>query len=110
ITCKFGGTSLADAANIRIMQSIVEENPERRFVVPSAPGKRHDGDRKITDLLYAWHSIVTQGLDPAEPRRIISERFNSLAQDLGVAFDFEPHLEEIETRLASGDSVDFMAS
>lgn len=110
ITCKFGGTSLADAANIRIMQSIVEESADRRFVVPSAPGKRHDSDRKVTDLLYAWHSIASQGLDPSEPRRIIQERFESLASDLGVDFDLGPHLEEIEAHVAAGDSVDFMAS
>jgi len=110
ITCKFGGTSLADAENIRVMQSIVEENPDRRFIVPSAPGKRHSGDRKVTDLLYAWHSIASQGLDPSEPKQIITERFESLARELGLDFDPAPHLAEIETRLAAGESVDFMAS
>lgn len=110
ITCKFGGTSLADAANIRIMQSIVEEDSARRFIVPSAPGKRFDKDRKVTDLLYAWHSIATQGLDASEPKGIIRERFEELAGELGVAFDVVPFIEEIEAQLGEDNAVDFMAS
>lgn len=110
ITCKFGGTSLADAANIRIMQSIVEEDPARRFVVPSAPGKRFDKDRKVTDLLYAWHSIASQGLDASEPKGIIQERFEELARELGVDFDVVPFIEEIEAQLSEEHAVDFMAS
>ena len=110
ITCKFGGTSLADAANIRVMQSIVQENPARRFVVPSAPGKRFDDDKKVTDLLYAWHSIATQGLDASEPKKIIRTRFEELACALKVHFDVNPHLAEIEAHLAANGSVDYMAS
>ena len=49
---KFGGSSVADAAQIKKMRSIVEADPERRYVVVSAPGKRYSGDSKITDLLY----------------------------------------------------------
>ncbi len=110
ITCKFGGTSLADAANIRIMQSIVEEDAARRFVVPSAPGKRFDKDRKVTDLLYAWHSIASQGLDASEPKGIIQERFQELARELGIEFDVVPFIEEIEAQLSEDNAVDFMAS
>ncbi len=110
ITCKFGGTSLADAANIRIMQSIVEEDPARAFVVPSAPGKRFDKDRKVTDLLYAWHSIASQGLDASEPKGIIQERFEALARELGIEFDVVPFIEEIEAQLSEDNAVDFMAS
>lgn len=110
ITCKFGGSSLAGAANIRAMQGIVDADPNRRFIVPSAPGKRHDGDRKVTDLLYAWHSIASQGLDASEPRSIIQERFEELAQALGVQFDVRPHLKEIEAQLAENQAADYMAS
>ena len=83
ITCKFGGTSLADAACIREVLAIIRANPDRRFIVASAPGKRTPDDKKITDLLYAWHSIARQGLDASEPRRIIEMRFTELARELG---------------------------
>jgi aspartate kinase len=110
ITCKFGGTSLADAENIRVMQSIVTEDPNRRFVVPSAPGKRFDDDKKVTDLLYAWHGIATQGLDPSEPRGIIQQRFEELAKALSLDFDVAPHIAEIDSRLSEDNGADYMAS
>ena len=49
---KFGGSSVADANQFRKVKAIVEADPSRQFVVPSAPGKRFPGDDKITDLLY----------------------------------------------------------
>ena len=51
-TAKFGGTSLADAARFRQVKRIVSADPELRFVVVSAPGKRSAEDKKVTDLLY----------------------------------------------------------
>lgn len=110
ITCKFGGTSLADADNIKIMESIVRADSRRRFVVPSAPGKRFDTDKKVTDLLYAWHGIAAQGLDPAEPKRIIRQRFEELAAGLGVQVNIAGLLDEIEANAAAGASSDYMAS
>lgn len=110
ITCKFGGTSLADAASLRQVAEIIHANPARRFVVPSAPGKRHASDRKITDLLYAWHSIATQGLDASEPQSIIADRFRELARDLGVSFDIEPMLAEIAANVPKYPTADYLAS
>lgn len=110
ITCKFGGSSLADAACIQEARAIINANPERRFIVPSAPGKRTPDDRKITDLLYLWHNIALQGLDASEPRRIIAERFVELARELGVSFDIQSHLDEIATRVCDSETPDYMAS
>ncbi|HRK36535.1 MAG TPA: aspartate kinase, partial [Candidatus Hydrogenedentes bacterium] len=95
ITCKFGGTSLAEASCFRDVVAIIQSNPDRRFIVPSAPGKRKPEDKKITDLLYAWHSLLSQDLDPSQPREIIAGRFKELARDLGVDFPIEEHLEQI---------------
>ena len=49
---KFGGSSLADATQFQKVYNIIKSDPERRFVVPSAPGKRFKEDTKVTDLLY----------------------------------------------------------
>ena len=54
-TAKFGGTSLADAGRFLHVRDIILSDPEIRFVVVSAPGKRFKEDKKITDLLYACH-------------------------------------------------------
>ena len=51
VVAKFGGTSLASAAQFIKVQEIVKADPDRRFVVASAPGKRFPEDRKVTDLL-----------------------------------------------------------
>ena len=110
ITCKFGGSSLADASCIRDAAAIIKADPARRFVVPSAPGKRSADDKKITDLLYAWHNMARQGLDASEPQKIIEERFNGLARELGVSFDVRPCLAEIAQRANQDEAPDYMAS
>lgn len=110
ITCKFGGSSLADAACIQRALDIVNADPRRRYVVPSAPGKRNPQDKKVTDLLYAWYNITKEDLDPSEPKRIIADRFAELAQQLGVTFDVQAHLEEIAAQVHTHQTPDFLAS
>ncbi len=110
ITCKFGGTSLANADCFRQVASIVRANPERRFVVPSAPGKRTPDDKKITDLLYAWHNLNKEGLDPAQPRELIKQRFRDIAKELGIEFDVATHIAHIEKEGLQHSEADYMAS
>jgi len=110
ITCKFGGSSLADAGCFRKAAAIIRANPNRRFIVPSAPGKRTDDDKKITDLLYAWHSLAKQGLDASQPRDIIAARFAELAADLGIPFDVEQHIAHIAAAGEQHTEPDYLAS
>ena len=110
ITCKFGGTSLADAACVRNVGKIIRANPARRFIVPSAPGKRFAEDKKITDLLLAWHSLVTQNLDASQPIAMIRERYAEIARELGVKFDVDKELDEIMRMAPRFDGPDYMAS
>ncbi len=110
ITCKFGGTSLADAQCLREAAAIVNADPNRRYVVPSAPGKRDSGDIKITDLLYTWHSLVQQGLDATQPECIVAERFEELTQELGLTLDLRERLAEIRADAEKHKNPDYMAS
>ena len=110
ITCKFGGTSVADAACIKRVQAIIKDDPNRRFIVVSAPGKRDPDDRKVTDLLYAWHGLAQQGLDASEPRAIIAGRFDDLAKELGVEFNAYVELEAVAQHGAQHPEPDYMAS
>ena len=110
ITCKFGGSSLADATCIRKAELIVNGKADRRFVVPSAPGKRTKDDKKITDLLYAWHSLASQGLDPSEPATMIRNRFEDLARELGVSFDVKAEIDVIAAEASQSSTPDYMAS
>jgi aspartate kinase len=110
ITCKFGGSSLADADCIRRAIEIIRANPERRFIVPSAPGKRSAEDKKVTDLLYAWHNLAREGLDASQPRGMIAARFEELAAKLQVDFDVHKHLETTAAQEGNLEEPDFMAS
>ena len=55
---KFGGSSLADAKHFKQVADIIHADPARRFVVPSAPGKRFSADTKVTDMLYRCYEMI----------------------------------------------------
>lgn len=82
--CKFGGSSVANAAQINKVLDIVLADPARRIVVVSAPGKRDKADTKVTDLLIecARRGIDGNDLDPAVDA--VVERFRSIQQDLSL--------------------------
>lgn len=110
ITCKFGGTSLADADCIKKVANIILSSPDRKYIVPSAPGKRHPNDKKITDLLILWYNIAREGLDPSEPEKIIRERFKSIVTELKINLDIDSEIDEIAKYAPAYDTPDFMAS
>ena len=111
IVCKFGGTSVATAAQIRKVESILRADGRRRLVVPSAPGKCHSGDRKITDLLYTCHQLADQGLSIAEPFAIIRDRYLEIAEESGVPTGLAADaVEEVRAAIEGGANRDFVAS
>ena len=61
IVCKFGGSSVADASQIKKVKAILESDKNREIAIVSAPGKRNKDDEKITDLLYECNRLVQQG-------------------------------------------------
>ena len=87
IVCKFGGSSLADASGFQKAKNILLGNEKRRFAVPSAPGRRFDGDDKVTDLLYRCYQQVEKGEDCAETFAKIEERYLGIARELGLTMD-----------------------
>jgi len=101
---KFGGTSLADANQFRKVQAIISADPERRFVVPSAPGKRWPEDRKITDLLYLCHAHAQQDIPFDEVFKLISDRYTQIVRDLGLKLDLAPALAKIRDEIVKQSS------
>ena len=79
---KFGGSSLADAEHFRRVAAIVKADPNRRYVVASAPGKRCSDDVKVTDMLYHCYEMVRNHEDITEYYERICERYNSIIRDL----------------------------
>jgi len=107
---KFGGSSVADAGQLRKVRAIVEAEADRRFIVPSAPGKRAADDVKITDLLYQTHDAAAAGesIDPLFDR--IAERYRKTVADLGLEFDLDAELAEVHDRIRDGAGPDYAAS
>lgn len=110
VVTKFGGSSLCDAARFQNVASILNADPARRFVVPSAPGKRFDEDEKITDLLYACHALAAQGQDYSAPYARIEERFAEIASALSLSDGWKTALDAIYARIPQEDSPDYAAS
>ena len=96
IVTKFGGSSLADSIHFKKVKNIIEGNSERKYVVPSAPGKRFSKDFKVTDLLYLCHAHVNSGISLDDVFKLISERYHSIVNELGLNFDLNSHLEIIK--------------
>lgn len=82
--CKFGGTSLASAEQIRKVADIIQADPARRVVVVSAPGKRFAGDEKVTDLLIGLAEAALSGADVKVPLDKVIGRYSQIAMDLGL--------------------------
>lgn len=110
---KFGGSSLADAEHFRQVASIVKADPTRRFVVPSAPGKRDKNDTKVTDMLYGCYELVKarapkEEIDAAYD--LIKARYNSIIRDLGLDFDLSGELEYVKNAMLHASGRDYAAS
>ena len=107
---KFGGSSLADAGQFRRVAEIVKADPERRYVVASAPGKRHKNDVKVTDMLYRCYELAHDRESIDELYAQISERYNGIIRDLGLDFDISGELEYIRNAILHYSGEDFAAS
>ena len=107
---KFGGSSLGDAGMFRKVHAIVEADASRRYVVPSAPGKRDDSDQKITDLLYLCHANAAQGVSIDEVFGRVADRYLEIVAALGLSLDLQPHLDEVRAAIEGGASADYTAS
>ena len=97
---KFGGSSLADAGQIKKAAAIIKSDENRRFVVPSAPGKRFKEDIKVTDMLYACYEKAALGEDFTADFDNIKKRYNDIIADLGLDLSLEKQFEQIRNNLA----------
>jgi len=110
IVAKFGGSSVADAGQIKKVKAIVAADVRRRIVVVSAPGKRHPGEAKLTDLLYLCHEMAAMSTDIGEPFGLIRDRFSGIAEGLGLYTAVIRLIDQFGEELAAGCSRDYAAS
>lgn len=110
IVAKFGGSSLANSNQFTKARDIIEADSRRKYIIPSAPGKVHKGDHKVTDLLYMCYQLASHNLNIDEVFSIIEKRFLGICQDLELIIDMEEILTHIKRQIQSGSSKDYAAS
>ena len=104
--CKFGGSSLANAAQLNKVIDIVLADPARRIVVVSAPGKRHSGDTKVTDLLISLAETALKGENTDREFGAVVERYASIASELNLGEEIVREIEmDLTDRLAKVSSL-----
>ena len=107
---KFGGSSLANAQQFEKVGEIIRSDESRRYVVPSAPGKRFDGDTKVTDLLYKCYNIAVKGEDFGAALQEIKERYYEIIRGLKLDLSLEDEFAQIEKDFKAQAGSDYAAS
>lgn len=107
---KFGGSSLASAEQFKKVGNIIRSDAERRFVVPSAPGKRNDRDTKVTDMLYGCYALADADQDFRGELRAIKDRYQQIIDGLELSLSLEEEFAQIEKQFREKAGSDYAAS
>lgn len=107
---KFGGSSLANSDQFRKVGEIIRSEESRRYVVPSAPGKRFPEDTKVTDLLYACYNKAAAGEDFSRELKEISDRYYEIIRGLELSLSLEEEFQQIEKDFKAQAGTDYAAS
>ncbi len=110
VVTKFGGSSLADAGQFQKVHDILNMNPDRKYIVVSAPGKRNYTDIKITDQLLTCAESARSGTDFSRNFQHVRNRYLTIASELGLDLDLSAELDEIEKNISLGFGRDYAAS
>ncbi len=101
---------MADAAQFKKVKEIIQADPARKYVVPSAPGKRFKNDDKVTDLLYKSYALSSSGQDTSEVFDEIARRYTDIKNELALTTDIEKIIAQIKSRVDGGAGIDYTAS
>ena len=107
---KFGGSSLASAEQFAKVGDIIRADESRKYVVPSAPGKRNSRDTKVTDMLYACYAKAEAGEEFRVPLMKIKERYDSIINGLGLKVTLDEEFKTISKNFKEKAGVDYAAS
>lgn len=109
-TVKFGGSSLANGNQFIKVKNIVKSDPDRKYVVVSAPGKINGEPNKITDLLYLTHAHLKYGISHEEIMNKVKDRFYAIKAACSIDFDLDREFAEIDSRFVKNVSQDYVVS
>lgn len=107
---KFGGSSLADANQLKKVKDIIMNDDARKFIVVSAPGKGVNNKHKVTDLLAMCHELSAHDLNFNEVYEIIENIYKNIVDDLVLNIDIDKILSDVKEEITNGASYDFVVS
>lgn len=107
---KFGGSSLASAEQFKKAGSIIRADEERKFVVPSAPGKRYDRDNKVTDMLYGCYALADADQNFSTELQTIKMRYQEIIDGLEISLSLEEEFAIIEKQFREKAGSNYAAS
>ena len=107
---KFGGSSLASAAQFAKVSEIIRSDERRRYVVPSAPGKRNEKDTKVTDLLYDCYAAAEAEEDFKLKLKKIKDRYDSIINGLNLKISLDAEFRAIEENFKNKAGSSYAAS
>lgn len=107
---KFGGSSLASAKQFKKAGDIIRGDKSRRYVVPSAPGKRDDRDEKVTDMLYQCYDLAVEGKGYKKLLEKIKERYMQIIDGLDLNLNLDHEFDMIEENFLNKAGRDYAAS
>ena len=107
---KFGGSSLASATQFAKVGNIIRADESRKYVVPSAPGKRNSKDTKVTDMVYQCYALAEEDKDFRVQLKKIKERYDSIINGLALKLSLEEEFKVIETNFKNKAGKDYAAS
>lgn len=107
---KFGGSSLADAGQFRKVADIIKSEESRRYVIPSAPGKRFSDDTKVTDMLYECYRLASEEMSIDDVFAKVKERYNGIISELGIELDLSEEFNDIRNAIRHHAGRDYAAS
>lgn len=107
---KFGGSSLASAEQFRKVGDIIHSDVARRYVVPSAPGKRFSKDTKVTDMLYQCYDLAVSGENFDAELQAIAQRYQEIIDGLELDLSLNQEFEKIRKQFAAHAGKDYAAS
>ena len=107
---KFGGSSLANAAQFKKVGEIIRADQTRRYVVPSAPGKRHINDTKVTDMLYHCYELAEKGKKFLPLLNEIKARYEEIIDGLQLELSLDKEFEVIAEQFLKKAGRDYAAS
>jgi len=110
IVAKFGGSSLADAAQFRKVRQIIDDDPARRIIVVSAPGKRYPEDTKVTDLLLQCYEKAAAGEPFEDILKAVRLRYTEIVEDLGMEYDLDEEFGLLREHLEDAPEKDYVLS